>query len=63
MIQECNKDLVWILPDEVQNTSESGKIILPDMVRESGEIMYTRNLAKFDRTPISTEKIKLIIKF
>jgi hypothetical protein len=38
-------------------------IILPDLVRESGQLIYTRNLQKFDRSPTSTEQVKLIIKF
>jgi hypothetical protein len=35
----------------------------PDFVRESGEVIYFENISKFDKTPNSTEQLKLIIKF
>jgi hypothetical protein len=43
--------------------SRENSIRLPDFVRESGEVIYTRNLEKFDKSLTSTEQIKLIIKF
>lgn len=41
----------------------SGSIRLPDLVRNSGKVIYLENLSKFDRSPTSTEQVKLIIKF
>jgi hypothetical protein len=38
-------------------------IKLPDLVRNSGKVIYLENLSKFDRSPTSTEQVKLIIKF
>jgi hypothetical protein len=38
-------------------------IRLPDLIRESGQVIYTKNLQKFDRSLTSTEQVKLIIKF
>ena len=38
-------------------------IKLPDLVRESGDVIYLENLSKFDRTSSSIEQVKLIIKF
>jgi hypothetical protein len=35
----------------------------PDFVRESGDVIYFENVNKFDKTPESTEQLKLIIKF
>jgi hypothetical protein len=42
------------LPDSIK---------LPDLVRNSGKVIYLENLSKFDRTTTSTEQVKLIIKF
>jgi len=42
------------LPDSIK---------LPDLVRNSGKVIYLENLSKFDRTKTSTEQVKLIIKF
>ena len=41
----------------------SDSIKLPDLVRNSGKVIYLENLSKFDKSPNSTEQIKLIIKF
>lgn len=35
----------------------------PDFKRESGQVIYLENLSKFDRTPTSTEQLKIVIKF
>jgi hypothetical protein len=35
----------------------------PTFVRESGEVIYLENISKFDKSPSSTEQVKLIIKF
>lgn len=35
----------------------------PDLVKNSGKVLYLENLSKFDRSPNSTEQVKLIVKF
>ena len=35
----------------------------PDLVKYSGKVIYLENISKFDKTPSSTEQLKLIIKF
>jgi putative cofactor-binding repeat protein len=41
----------------------SGSIKLPDLVRNTGDVLYSENLGKFDKSVSSTEQLKLIIKF
>lgn len=40
-----------------------GSILYPDFVKNSGKVIYLENISKFDKTPTSTEQLKLIIKF
>lgn len=40
-----------------------GSILYPDLVKYSGKVIYLENISKFDKTPTSTEQLKLIIKF
>jgi hypothetical protein len=40
-----------------------GSILYPDLVKNSGKVIYLENISKFDKTPTSTEQLKLIIKF
>jgi hypothetical protein len=35
----------------------------PDLVRNSGKVLYLENLNKFDKTSTTTEQVKLIVKF
>ena len=37
-------------------------IKLPELVRESGKVLYLENMAKFDKTSTSKEQVNLIIK-
>jgi len=41
----------------------SDSIRYPDLVKNSGKVIYLENLSKFDKTSTSTEQVKLIIKF
>ena len=41
----------------------SDSIRYPDLVKNSGKVIYLENLSKFDKTPTSTEQVKLIVKF
>jgi len=43
--------------------SIANSIILPELKSETGQVMYIENSEKIDKTPTSTEQIKLIIKF
>lgn len=36
---------------------------LPELIRETGKVIYMENLQKFDKSPTSTEQVKLVIKF
>jgi hypothetical protein len=49
--------------DAVATVNLADSIKQPDFVRESGEVIYLENISKFDKTPSSTEQLKLIIKF
>lgn len=35
----------------------------PDLVKNSGKVLYLENLSKFDKSKTTTEQVKLIIKF
>ena len=41
----------------------SDSIRYPDLVKNSGKVLYLENLSKFDKTKTTTEQVKLIIKF
>ena len=41
----------------------SNAVRYPDLIRESGEVLYLENLSKFDRTAESTEQLKIVVKF
>ena len=58
-----NNNIIGYTSNTYGETVLSDSIIYPDLVKQSGKVMYIDNISKFDKTPSSNEQLKLIIKF
>lgn len=56
-------EIVGDVSGAVGYASLENSIKLPDLIRESGKVIYLENMSPFTKTANTTEQVKLVIKF
>jgi hypothetical protein len=61
--ESTNNYFIGITSSAIGYAENPNTIVRPNLVRDTGSVLYIENLSPVTRTDISTESVKLVIKF